>query len=256
MKSTRCGQCGFVGWSDQYCKACGASLSIPYKHSDQAEGQEKGLALFALILGIVSFLTFGLLGVGAIAGIVISAKAMKRVSREPWRYGGRGMAIAGLVLNITALSSVIPILLIAAIAIPNLLAARVAANEAAAMYTLRQISAAEGVYYRSFNKFATLEELGAQNFIDSKLAAGERSGYKFTLELTTDETNTDGFAVACVPITYGSSGRRSFFIDESFVIRGSDNSGAPSTKMDAPINRDSDYPSTSRRADYRPEGVY
>src|SRR5215216_490297 len=140
MKSTKCVECGFVGWSDvEKCKACGAplhqrsaSLPLPTPGYDSwnqpDEGQKKGLAIFSLVLGILSFFTFGLLGVGAITGIILAAVAMSKVKREPWKYGGRGMAIAGLTLSIISLVSVVPVGIIASIAIPNLLAARMAAN--------------------------------------------------------------------------------------------------------------------------------
>src|SRR5689334_18607392 len=144
MKSAKCLQCGFVGWSDvEYCKSCGAALSQgatnytltnpAYNSSNQAEVQKKGLAIFALVLGIISFFTFGLLGVGAIAGIIVAAIAMSRAKNEPWKYGGRGMAVAGLVLSITSILTVVPIGIIAGIAVPNLLAARMAANEGSAL---------------------------------------------------------------------------------------------------------------------------
>ena len=85
MKSKKCVSCGFVGWSDvEICKACGASLNT--YHGDQPEGQEKGLAIFGLVLGIIGFFTLGIVFVGAIAGTIVSAKAMGRVKREPWRY--------------------------------------------------------------------------------------------------------------------------------------------------------------------------
>lgn len=256
MKSTKCGACGFVGWSDvEYCKACGAPLNQPTPaYSDQPEGQEKGLAIFALILGIVGFFTFGILLVGAIAGIIVSVKAMGRVRREPWRYGGRGIAIAGLVLNIVSLCSVIPIALIAAISIPNLLAARMAANEGSAIYSLRQISTAESMYYQTYEKYGTLEELAAQNLIDPKLGSGTKNGYNFTVELTNDEAA--GFAVIGVPITYRSTGRRSFYVDESSIVRAADNNGKPPSKTDAPLNVSSDYPPRARRFNESPQTVY
>ena len=239
MKSKKCVSCGFVGWSDvENCKACGAPLhsSSPVYTTDswdQPEGQQKGLAIFGLILGIVSFFTFGIVFVGAIVGIIVSAKAMGRVRREPWRYGGRGIAIAGLVLNIVSLSSIVPIALIAAISIPNLLAARRAANEGSAIYSLRQISSAETTYYGTFEKYGTLEELSAQSLIDPKLATGTKNGYTFTIELTNDEVA--GFAVIGVPETYGNSGTRSFYVDESLVIRAVDNHGAAPSNLDEPL---------------------
>ena len=266
MKSTKCVQCGFVGWSDiENCKACGAllnqgsgNLPLSGAHSDSwdpAEGQQKGLAIAALILGILSFFTFGLLFVGAIAGIILAAKAMGRVSREPWRYGGRGMAIAGLVLSITSLVSAAPVGIIAAIAIPNLLAARRAANEASAIHSLRTISSAELTYQSNFAKFGTLQELAANGLIDSNLGSGTKNGYTFTVTLNSE--NPEAFEVSGVPQTYRSSGTRSFYIDETFIIRGGDNYGGPSTKMDDPLGQEVESPGRSgRRIQYRPEPGY
>jgi type IV pilus assembly protein PilA len=255
MKSTKCFECGFVGWSDGgNCKTCGAPLlqrefarTQPLQQTHNAswhqadEGQRKGLAIFSLVLGIISFFTFGLLGVGALIGIIVAVIAMGKVKRDPWRYGGRGMAIAGLALNITSLATVVPIGIIAAIAIPNLLAARMAANEGSAIHSLRVISDAEATYQHNFQRYATLDELAASDLIDDKLASGSKNGYRFTVELTS-ESSEDGFTVVGVPMTYRSSGRRSFYTDESLVIRAADNHGGPSTRFDSPLASDYEYP--------------
>ena len=273
MKSTKCVECGFVGWSDvENCKACGAPLSqrsypLPeptpvysshYDQPDQMEGPKKGLAVAALILGIIGFFTVGLVGVGAVVGIILACMAMSKIKRDPWQYGGRGMAIAALVLNIVSLVSFVPMGIIAAIAIPNLLASRRAANEGSAMSSLRTLSSAEMTYQATSGdgKFGTLSELAAANLIDSKLATGTKNGYIFTLELTTNELDAPGFEVMGVPMTYGSTGIRSFYIDETGVMRGGDNSGKPSTKTDRPLNSDLDYYDRSRRVDYRAQPVY
>ena len=261
MKSTKCVQCGFVGWSDvENCKSCGAPLnqgagSFPttgagYDAWDQSEGERKGMAIAALVLGILSFLTFGLAGIGAIVGIVLAVKAMGRVSREPWKYGGRGIAIAGLILSITSLVTVVPVGIIAAIAIPNLLASRRAANEGSAMHSLRMISQAELAYQSEFGKWGTLEELAANGLIDPNLADGAKNGYKFTLTL--DSQNPESFEVTGVPEDYRNTGTRSFFIDETFVIRAGDNFGAPATEMDSPLDSGPEFPGRSRRIEYAP----
>jgi len=261
MKSTKCSACGFVGWSEgENCKGCGAPLfqrpansslvsptSAYNPPSDydawSEEGLKKGLAIFGLVLGIVGFFTLGVLGVGAVAGIIVSIIAMGKVEREPWQYGGRGIAIAGLVLNITSLVSFVPIGIIAAIAIPNLLASRMAANEGSAISSMRTISSAEATYQGLFQHFGTLDELAERQLISSSLASGTKHGYKFTVELKTNGyPNADGFEVMAVPITYQSSGRRSFYIDESMVIRAADNQGRPSTSSDPPLGSDYDYP--------------
>ena len=268
MKSTKCVECGFVGWADNpNCKACGAPLtqhsySLPlatpvnnvnYNQWNEPASPKSGLSIFALVLGIINFCTLGLLGLGAIVGSIVGWVAMNRAKREPWLYGGHGLAIAGFVMSIVSLVSIVPIAIIAAIAIPNLLASRRAANEGSAIYSLRQISAAESTYQANFGKYATLKELAARNLIDSKLATGTKNGYNFAVELTTDEENLGGFAVTGVPITYRSTGNRSFYVDETQVIRAADNSGGPPTKYDQPLNAESDY---RRRVDYRPQTVY
>lgn len=261
MKSTKCFQCGFVGWSDlDNCKSCGAPLSqrsgsLPQASmSSDSEGEQKGMAIAALILGLLSFSTFGLLGVGAVIGIILSVKAMGRVNREPWRYGGRGMAIAGLVLSITSLASAVPIGVIAAIAIPNLLAARRAANEGSAIHSLRTICEAEFAYQSNFAKYGSLKELAANSLIDRNLGSGTKNGYNFTI--TVDSSNPEAFEVTGVPVEYRSTGIRSFFVDETFVIRAGDNYGGPATKMDEPLGARSEFPNGSRRIEYRPEPGY
>lgn len=252
MKSTKCAQCGFVSWSYvETCRSCGAPLSqgsYASESRNHAEGQEKGLAIAALVLGIVSFFTFGLLGVGAIVGIVVAVKAMGRVSREPYRYGGRSLAIAGLVLCISSLASTLPIGVIAAIAIPNLLASRRAANEASALHSLRTITASEYTFQSKFGRYGTLEELRIAGLIDRGLASGKKNGYRFAL--TFDLEHPEVFELTSIPMSYGSSGTRSFYVDETFVIRGADNSGGPSTKLDPPLGTGSDSMSTFER---RPE---
>jgi type II secretory pathway pseudopilin PulG len=273
MKSTKCVECGFVGWSDETCKACGAPLGqrshdlpspspVYSSHYDQSEPQEegskKGLAIAALVLGIIGFFTAGIIFAGAITGIILACIAMSRAKRDPWQYGGHGMAVAALILNIVALVSFVPMGIVAAIAIPNLLASRRAANEGAAQASLRTLASAEITFQSTAGngKFGTLNELAAAGLIDAKLASGNRSGYHFEVELTTTDLNYPGFSVVGVPMTYGSTGIRSFYIDETGVIRAANNRGRPSTKMDPPVDSYSDFDERPRRTDYRSQPVY
>jgi type IV pilus assembly protein PilA len=263
MKSTKCGACGFVGFSDETCKACGAPLnqratnppsvapvytSHSYESWGEPESQKKGMAIFAMVLGILSFFTFGILGIGAITGIVLACVAMSRAKHEPWKYGGRGMAIAGLVLCAVSLVMVVPMGIVASIAIPNLLASRRAANEASAVHSVRAILAAEANFQSAYNKFGTLDELRGHNMLEPKLAKGEKHGYQFSVSVTGPET----FEVSAVPTVYRSTGLRSFYVDETAVIRAGDNYGGPSSKMDEPLEMSYGHPQRSnRRVDYR-----
>jgi hypothetical protein len=114
------------------------------------------------------------------------------------------------------------ILIVAAIAIPNLLRARMAANESSAIAGIRQIIVAE-VTYSNENSNAgytcSLEDLS--RYIDGKLVSGLRSGYVFKLSgCTPTESGTIvKYQVVAYPITQNSTGARAFCSDESNAIK-------------------------------------
>jgi type II secretory pathway pseudopilin PulG len=149
------------------------------------------------------------------------------------------MAIGGLVTNIVSIVAFIPIMIIASIAIPNLLASRMAANEGATLRGLRTIHEAEQTYQATTGngQYGTLADLQRDSLITADLASGEKSGYRFKVEVfksTSDRPAT--FAVVAVPTDYGSSGRRSFFVDETGVLRGEDRQGVEASKSTPPVN--------------------
>jgi type IV pilus assembly protein PilA len=208
------------------------------------EELKNGWAISSLVSGILNFLLLSILVLPPIAGLIISIVAMKKIKRQPLEYGGQGMAIGGLVLNIVSTVALIPLLLIAAIAIPNLMAARRAANEGSALNALRTIHAAEMTYQATEGNgdFGSLAQLQRQNLINPQLASGTRSGYKFAVD--TNLRDIDGrpaFAVVAVPTDYPSTGKRSFFVDETGVIRGEDNHGLEASANAPPLRPSSDY---------------
>ncbi|MBP7087735.1 MAG: prepilin-type N-terminal cleavage/methylation domain-containing protein [Candidatus Omnitrophica bacterium] len=103
--------------------------------------------------------------------------------------------------------------LLAAIAIPNLLRARISAQEAAAAAALHTIAAAE-IQYRATNPtYATLAQLGGATppYIDATLATGTKQGYTFTV---TPNAGTNFFAEA----VNAAGQAHSFYIDEAGVL--------------------------------------
>jgi prepilin-type N-terminal cleavage/methylation domain-containing protein len=109
------------------------------------------------------------------------------------------------------------IALLAAIAIPNLLRARLQANESAAQGAVKTIAAAE-VSYRSANpEYGDLEALGGANppYIDATLRQGTKQGYTFNVGDITAET----FVATAQPTNQGTSGVRSFCATEDGVVR-------------------------------------
>jgi type II secretory pathway pseudopilin PulG len=254
MKSVKCSACGFVGWADaECCKKCGSSLAqgsadrgfemqpdYRNNHAPGSHGElKKGLAICSLVVGILNLFTLGLLGIGALVGITLGIVALSKIKRNPSVYGGKGLATAGLATSILSVAIIVPMGIIAAIAIPNLLAARRAANEGSAMATMRSISVAESDYQSSHETYGTLEQLAEAHLLNPATAAGERNGYKFKVQMSASEyPNPPGFEVVGVPISYPNSGRRSFYMDETGVIRAADAQGADATRFDSPLNLD------------------
>ncbi|HEV2315577.1 MAG TPA: prepilin-type N-terminal cleavage/methylation domain-containing protein [Candidatus Acidoferrales bacterium] len=126
------------------------------------------------------------------------------------------------------------ILIIAAIAIPNLLRAKMAANEASAVGSLRTITTAEVSYSTTYGTgYAPIANLGGAApctaaaatacLIDQVLAAGTKSGYTIATPVPgavgTIAAPNVSFVATAVPVALGQSGQRSFCTDESGVIR-------------------------------------
>ena len=114
--------------------------------------------------------------------------------------------------------------IIAAIAIPNLLASRRAANEGSAQQSLRTISSAEATYYSTAGSgnYGTIASLATQNLIDSVLAGGVKSGYNFTTGAA-PAASTTAFVAAAAPVTSSgvtATGTREFCIDQTGVLTG------------------------------------
>src|SRR5438105_10104636 len=126
------------------------------------------------------------------------------------------------------------ILVIAAIAIPSLLRARIAANEASAARSVREISTAETTYHTTYPQigFATdLVSLGgilpcspsaaSACILDDNVSSGTKSGYRlFAAGFATGGslTNTD-YVGSSAPLTFNQSGVRNFCIIPEGVPR-------------------------------------
>jgi type IV pilus assembly protein PilA len=112
--------------------------------------------------------------------------------------------------------------IIAAIAIPNLLASRRAANEGSAQQSLRTMSSAEATYRATAGNgsYGPVASMVTQNLIDSTLGGGTKSGYNFTTGTNPVASTTD-YVVAAAPTTITgvtATGTREFCIDQSGVL--------------------------------------
>jgi hypothetical protein len=103
-----------------------------------------------------------------------------------------------------------------------------AADEIAARGRLLAIVTAEAGYQATApsGEYATLDELIAKGFITDP-SAGKLARYRFEVKVT-----SRGFEATAVPEKYGVTGNRSFFVDETRVIRGADRRGEKATSSD------------------------
>ena len=221
------------------CPHCGVNLAVaPPGLAQQAWSgpQEKsGKATASLVCGVLFFIW----PVTPLAAVILGHIALSEIKRSAGRLAGHGMAVAGLVLGYIELAFLPFILIIAAIAIPNVLRARMAANEASAVGTLRTYNTAMITYASACPDLgypASLENLGPGgkdcnhlNVVDATLAvtAPVKNGYRFYYSQTGISNGTKTrYILAADPVTPGTSGVRHFFTDQTGVIRASLSGGA------------------------------
>jgi prepilin-type N-terminal cleavage/methylation domain-containing protein len=116
------------------------------------------------------------------------------------------------------------ILIIAAIAIPNLLRSRIAANEASAAASVRTVVSMETQYKINTQSYGTLAQLNTANLIDGALGVtGKKSGYDFASAAVTADT----FQVTAVPTSPTNSGNRAFCSDQNTIVKVDGTSNPP-----------------------------
>ncbi|HEX8294374.1 MAG TPA: DUF3352 domain-containing protein, partial [Pyrinomonadaceae bacterium] len=105
-------------------------------------------------------------------------------------------------------------------------------NEAQAFYALQRIVWAESAYKadRKKERFGTLEELFETNLLEKTFI--ENIEYRFEVEVVGDK-----FEVSATPKSYGKTGRRSFFADQTGTVRAADRKGQPATSDDPAVEQ-------------------
>ena len=222
----------------QVCPFCHTNLAAPVAapgmQSTPGPGNAttSGKAIASLVCGIAGFVIPIL---SAVVAIVLGHLSLSEIRKSGGRLKGQGMAVAGLVLGYVGVAFLPFVLIIAAIAIPNLLRAKIAANEASAVGALRSYDFALGTYVSQCPKTGfplSLVNLGPgsgrpdcnrAHLLDGVLSMKDpaRSGYTF--RYTPGPLNNLGqitsFTIAADPTTEGTTGMRHFFTDQTEVIR-------------------------------------
>ena len=131
------------------------------------------------------------------------------------------------------------IAVIAVMAVPSLMRSMMASNETAAIASLRAIAGAQTMFNTSDADANQIKDYSATilalfntqvagadvAYIDESLSDGADTGYDFVMNAAT----AWAWDACATPTTYGSSGVRTFTIDQNGVVLCSDNNGAGST---------------------------
>jgi len=135
------------------------------------------------------------------------------------RRNSRGFSLIELLIVIAI------ILIIITIAVPKYQKTQMFMKETAAIKAIQTIHQMEVQYQSQYGRYAvSLTELGppasgaaspaSADLIGNDLANGTKQGYKFTLT-----GNQGGYVITALPEVYGSSGSRTFYSDQTMVIR-------------------------------------
>ncbi len=123
------------------------------------------------------------------------------------------------------------ILIIAAIAIPNLLRARIAANESSAVASIRTLNTAQISYNSAYPTVGFASGLGVLAgtvctpptsagacLIDTQLASGTKSGYSFAMS-SSGSAPVSAYTATAAPLTPNQTGVRYFCSFADAVVR-------------------------------------
>jgi type IV pilus assembly protein PilA len=247
----------------RFCASCGAPMGATARQTAASptappQPRKQGLAIASLVLGILSLPLMCALGAGiltAIVGLILGIVALVKTNRAPEEFGGKGMAIGGIAVSAVCFLT-LPI--IAAIAIPSLLRARMSANESAAIGDVRTVISAQaayqsangGYYASSLDCLAAPTSAGcipdysaaSPTFLDSALASGApKSGYLRSFVAVPAPPDADpavvgrssatSYLYGAVPVKPGNTGNRGFLGDASGMICYSTDGSMPSADV-------------------------
>jgi type IV pilus assembly protein PilA len=225
--ATFCAGCGSsLSADDKFCRVCGRAavpgpdVMPPASAPPTGPAETSGKAIASLIFGLLFiFLPF------AVAAVILGHLSLSEIRKSAGRIKGDGLAIAGLVLGYAGVAALPVILIVAAIAIPNLLRARMAANESSAVAAVRTLNVAEIAYTQAHPNAGftcSLSDLAGDQLIPRELAGGRRYGYVFEVSdcaSATEGTGNAKYRIVAYPVAPNQTGVRAFCSDESAVIK-------------------------------------
>jgi type II secretory pathway pseudopilin PulG len=147
----------------------------------QSARPRKGLAIASMVLGIASIPTLGLFAVGAIISIVLGTMALNKIKQNPQVYGGRNLAITGIITSAVSLALIAVFGILAAITLPALQEYLKRGHETATIHTLRTIHQNQLQFNAMTGKFGSLQELNQAGLFDQAYLNGRSvNGYVYS----------------------------------------------------------------------------
>jgi hypothetical protein len=210
-----------------FCLDCGFKLELLKDSPALAPTvASKGLATASLVLGAISLITCSLLGVGAFAGMGLGIAALVNANSDPREYGGKRMAFGGIALSVLSLFAGVYMV---STVIPSITNSRIEANELAAVDSIERAGFAETKFLESRNRFGTLEELHEAGLIDKYYfeRVNRQNGYRVEVRV-----KPGSFEVSATPLSYGESGRRSFYMTSDYEVHAADKQGLAADASD------------------------
>jgi hypothetical protein len=179
-----------------------------------------GKAIASMVFGFFFFLL-----PLAIVAVFLGHLSLSQIKKSAGTLGGRGMALTGLVLGYLGVAFIPLILIVAAIAIPNLLRARLSANETTAVNSVRYLNQAETSYaalHPEAGFACDFDSLIRAGVLDASLVRTPHHGYVFGLQAcgpaAAGKTNTH-YQIVARPLQQNTTGVRAFCSDQSGVVR-------------------------------------
>ena len=185
--------------------------------------RKTGLAAAMIIGGWLGFLGFLLLFLDALEGDFLWKAGLFALIQIALAWGGykayrqvstkHPVRVIGM--SVAAMAAILVIIGFFAFLAPR--SRQAAANEASAIFSMRNTATAQSTYLATTGEGSyapDLATLSAENLIDSILGSGTKDGYMFTVS---GEDST--FTVTAAPQVSDETGQRSFFSDETGVIR-------------------------------------
>jgi hypothetical protein len=211
-----------------------------------APPETDGKAVGSLILGILAIFPLGLLA--GIPAVVLGHMSRSSIAKSMGRLKGEGLATAGLVMGYFSLAFVPLILIVVAIAIPNILHTRAVANEAAAASTVRTVNTAQATYATKYPAKGYARDLstlgpgpsgacadaegteahacllegavGGARCINGVWCFNRQGSYMYLMNGVCDANGTcSDYIMVAAPITPGRTGKKSFCSTSDAIIR-------------------------------------